>query len=173
MLWPNPTPPHEEDHERTRVLPRSPQGRAAGLPSRPPSAAEGPARLPPHERSPSAAQIAWTLTSELRACCDLAATSRVDWNPTPPPTLDEIVADFERHDGELDALVAGLEDEAWRGRGQFLVGTRVAMEQPVGDLLWLFLFDGIHHRGQLSTYLRPMGGKVPSIYGPSGDEAGT
>lgn len=28
----------------------------------------------------------------------------------------------------------------------------------------------IHHRGQLSTYLRPMGGKVPSIYGPSGDE---
>jgi len=28
----------------------------------------------------------------------------------------------------------------------------------------------IHHRGQLTTYIRPMGGKVPSIYGPSGDE---
>jgi uncharacterized damage-inducible protein DinB len=28
----------------------------------------------------------------------------------------------------------------------------------------------IHHRGQLSTYLRPMGGKVPAIYGPSFDE---
>ena len=28
----------------------------------------------------------------------------------------------------------------------------------------------IHHRGQLATYLRPMGSKVPSIYGPSGDE---
>ena len=28
----------------------------------------------------------------------------------------------------------------------------------------------IHHRGQLSTYLRPMGGKVPSIYGGSADE---
>lgn len=27
----------------------------------------------------------------------------------------------------------------------------------------------IHHRGQLSTYLRPMGAKVPSIYGPSAD----
>ena len=27
----------------------------------------------------------------------------------------------------------------------------------------------VHHRGQLSTYLRPMGGKVPGIYGPSGD----
>lgn len=28
----------------------------------------------------------------------------------------------------------------------------------------------IHHRGQLSSYLRPMGAKVPGIYGPSGDE---
>jgi uncharacterized damage-inducible protein DinB len=28
----------------------------------------------------------------------------------------------------------------------------------------------IHHRGQLSTYLRPMGSKVPSIYGGSADE---
>jgi uncharacterized damage-inducible protein DinB len=31
------------------------------------------------------------------------------------------------------------------------------------------LFDAIHHRGQLSTYIRPMGGQVPAIYGPSGD----
>lgn len=31
------------------------------------------------------------------------------------------------------------------------------------------LKHGIHHRGQLSAYLRPMGGKVPGIYGPSGD----
>ena len=28
----------------------------------------------------------------------------------------------------------------------------------------------IHHRGQLSAYLRPKGGKVPAIYGPSADE---
>ncbi len=35
------------------------------------------------------------------------------------------------------------------------------------------LFDAIHHRGQLSVYLRPMGSKVPSIYGPSADDPGT
>jgi uncharacterized damage-inducible protein DinB len=29
----------------------------------------------------------------------------------------------------------------------------------------------VHHRGQMSSYLRPMGAKVPSIYGPSGDES--
>jgi len=40
-------------------------------------------------------------------------------------------------------------------------------------MLWGFLFDAIHHRGQLSSYLRPMGAKVPSIYGPSADDPGT
>jgi uncharacterized damage-inducible protein DinB len=35
---------------------------------------------------------------------------------------------------------------------------------------WGFFFDIIHHRGQLTTYLRPMGSTVPQIYGPSADE---
>ena len=39
-------------------------------------------------------------------------------------------------------------------------------------MLFGFLFDAIHHRGQLSSYLRPMGAKVPSIYGPSADDPG-
>jgi len=39
-----------------------------------------------------------------------------------------------------------------------------------GDVLWYSLHALIHHRGQLSVYLRMVGGKVPSIYGPSGDE---
>ena len=47
---------------------------------------------------------------------------------------------------------------------------KVVSEQPIGQFLWFILFDSIHHRGQLSTYLRPMGGKVPAIYGPSADE---
>jgi uncharacterized damage-inducible protein DinB len=44
------------------------------------------------------------------------------------------------------------------------------MKPPASPLAWSFLFDIVHHRGQISTYLRPMGAKVPSIYGPSGDE---
>ena len=39
-------------------------------------------------------------------------------------------------------------------------------------MLFGFLFDAIHHRGQLSTYLRPMGFSAPSIYGPSADDLG-
>lgn len=127
----------------------------------------------PHERSPSAAALVWTLTRELRGCCELVETGRINWQPSPPRNLDEMIADFERHHAELDSRVAGLDDEGWNRRGQFLVGSKVSMDLPVADMLWLFLFDGIHHRGQLTTYIRPMGGKVPSIYGPSGDDPGT
>jgi len=46
------------------------------------------------------------------------------------------------------------------------------MQMPAVMILTLLNNHMIHHRGQLSTYLRPMGGKVPSIYGPSADDPG-
>ena len=45
-----------------------------------------------------------------------------------------------------------------------------AMELPAVMYLNLLLLHSAHHRGQLSVYLRPMGSKVPSIYGGSADE---
>jgi uncharacterized damage-inducible protein DinB len=44
------------------------------------------------------------------------------------------------------------------------------MRSPGHEMAWGFLLDQIHHRGQLTTYLRPMGSTVPAIYGPSADE---
>jgi uncharacterized damage-inducible protein DinB len=44
------------------------------------------------------------------------------------------------------------------------------MQFPNVVYLNFMLKHSIHHRGQLSTYLRPMGAKVPSIYGGSADE---
>ena len=43
------------------------------------------------------------------------------------------------------------------------------MQAPVVWRLTLMLKHGAHHRGYLSTYLPPMGAKVPGIYGGSGD----
>jgi uncharacterized damage-inducible protein DinB len=44
------------------------------------------------------------------------------------------------------------------------------MRNPAIVFLTFCLVHSVHHRGQLSGYLRPMGGKVPSIYGGSADE---
>lgn len=43
------------------------------------------------------------------------------------------------------------------------------MQMPAVDFILLALKHSVHHRGQLSTYLRAMGGSVPGIYGPSAD----
>ena len=47
------------------------------------------------------------------------------------------------------------------------------MQMPALDFIGLALKHSVHHRGQLSSYVRPMGGQVPSIYGPSANTAAT
>ncbi len=43
------------------------------------------------------------------------------------------------------------------------------IQLPAINFLAMAAKHSVHHRGQLSTYMRPMGGKVPGIYGPSAD----
>jgi uncharacterized damage-inducible protein DinB len=127
----------------------------------------------PHDRSPAAAQIVWTLTSELEASVDVVREQRAEWKTDPPPPLAEMLTRFERAAAELAQRLAQTDDAAWERKAQFFYQGKMVSEQPAGSFLWFILFDAIHHRGQLSAYLRPMGGKVPSIYGPSADEAGS
>ena len=123
----------------------------------------------PHERSPSAEQLVWTLARELRSCLDVVIENRAEWNELPPPPFEEMLEMFERWSNELTERVSKMDDAAWERVAQFYYQGKMVSEQPVGTFLWFILFDAIHHRGQLSAYLRPMGGKVPSIYGPSAD----
>ena len=125
----------------------------------------------PHERSPSAAEIVWTLSREAKACCDLIDSGRVNWTTLPPPAEPEaIVSAFQDQYAALDERIQRMDESGWQNKAQLLIEGQLYREAPVGDFLWYLFFDAIHHRGQLSTYIRPMGGQVPSIYGPSGDE---
>ena len=80
-----------------------------------------------------------------------------------------MISAYERYHSELGERLKKLDEEAWERQGRFIEGGHLVMEAPVRDILWILLFDSFHHRGQLSVYIRPMGGKVPSIYGPSAD----
>jgi len=73
----------------------------------------------------------------------------------------------------LDDRLQRMNDAGWQWSAQLLSNDKLEREATVGEFLWYIFFDAIHHRGQLSTYIRPMGGKVPHIYGPSGDDPGT
>lgn len=127
----------------------------------------------PHPRSMAAADVAWLLASELADACEVVDKGEIDFVQKPAPAaVQESIAAYEKNAGELQKRLGSLNDAAWEKKARFLMDGKVAWETTLGDMLWGFLFDAIHHRGQLSAYLRPMGGTVPSIYGPSADDPG-
>jgi uncharacterized damage-inducible protein DinB len=128
----------------------------------------------PHPKSMSAGDIAALLAGELHDACEIFDKGQLDFEPpkTPDAVADSVAA-YDKNAAELEKRAVSADDAKWATNAKFLMGGKVAWEAPLGDMLWGFLFDAIHHRGQLSTYLRPMGAKVPSIYGPSGDDPGT
>ncbi len=133
----------------------------------------GEAAYKPHPKSNSAADLVWLIASEWGDACALIDRGRVDYAPRPAPSdVRASAAEFEKNAAAIEKRLDGLDDQAWEKKAQFCMDGNVAWEAPLGDMLFGFLFDAIHHRGQLSTYLRPMGAKVPSIYGPSADDPG-
>ena len=86
--------------------------------------------------------------------------------PAPPPTIGAILEWYEgAHKDRIAKLQALPADKLVQPLPFFGV-----MELPAVAFLNLMNLHTSHHRGQLSTHLRPMGAKVPSIYGGSADE---
>ena len=90
--------------------------------------------------------------------------------PPAPANFQEVVAAYEKSTKDFMAVLAKTPDSRMNETVKFPSGPKQMADYRVMDFLWFMLMDSIHHRGQLSTYIRPAGGKVPSIYGPSGDE---
>jgi len=127
----------------------------------------------PDPKARTAMELAWMLASEEAALIALLEKAEVDWKETPPPAKsEEIVALFEKSAAEVDRRLPSVDASRWGQKARFLMGGTAVWEDTLEQMAWGFLFDAIHHRGQLSTYLRPMGGKVPAIYGPSADDKG-
>jgi uncharacterized damage-inducible protein DinB len=120
----------------------------------------------PDPKSRTAQEIAWQIVCEEKMIIDAMETGEVSWAPPPTPrTMREIVAVYEEQSAAMPARWHGLSPEQWNGMLDFF-----GSQRPASPMAWSFLFDIIHHRGQITTYLRPMGAKVPQIYGPSADE---
>jgi uncharacterized damage-inducible protein DinB len=127
----------------------------------------------PDPKARTAGQLASLLTAEEAALLALIEKGEAEWKDDPPiATVDEMVAAYERDAAAIDERLAGLDDAAWEKEGRLVMKGGAAWADKLSEMFWGFLFDAVHHRGQLSTYLRPMGGKVPAIYGPSADDTG-
>ena len=126
----------------------------------------------PHPRSTAAGDLVWLLAAELHDACELIDSGEVNYVQKPAPAVAESIAAYEKNAAALKARLAKVDDAKWDSPARLKMDGKVMWEAPLGDMLFGFLLDAVHHRGQLSSYLRPMGAKVPSIYGPSADDPG-
>ena len=125
----------------------------------------------PDPKSRTAREIAWLIVAEEIALGDGLEKGVFEWVERPAPaTVKEVLETYDRHHDAVTKRFHAIEPPRWERRVPFMFQGQQVMNETGYDNAWGFLFDIIHHRGQLSSYLRPMGSTVPQIYGPSADE---
>jgi uncharacterized damage-inducible protein DinB len=135
--------------------------------------------LKPHPRSNSARDLAWVFVMErglgTRVWNDAFAKGLPAGStpPKPPDKWSDLLAQLEQAHAAFREVIAAASDEDLQAKVHFLVAPKTMGEMTRLEWIWFLLHDQIHHRGQLSVYLRMAGGQVPSIYGPSADEPWT
>jgi len=93
-------------------------------------------------------------------------------NQVPFDSLDDGVKQLDDSFGILLDKLDAMEEDRWMAACKFFAGEHLVMEAPCEQMAWMLLLDSVHHRGQLTTHLRPMGSTVPALYGPSADDQG-
>jgi uncharacterized damage-inducible protein DinB len=120
----------------------------------------------PDPKSRTAQEIAWQIVCEEKMLIEALENGKAEWSPPPmPASMKDVLAAYEKQSAGIAKRWNDLPAARWDGQLEFF-----GKQRPASPMAWSFLFDIVHHRGQITTYLRPMGSKVPQIYGPSGDE---
>ncbi len=129
----------------------------------------------PHPKSRNASEAAISMALEASTFPIFFKTGMLDFGKLPPEStaksFSEAVSLFRKEMENGKDASTSMTEEDWNSKAVMLNGEKVEWETTKGGMAFGLLLDLIHHRGQLSVYIRPMGGKVPSIYGPSADSA--
>lgn len=121
--------------------------------------------------SKSAMDLAWHIVAAEMRFMDVVPGGGFDLSPRPRPDSIKNSEDLshwyiENFEPRLERLMKASNEELMT-----IVDFRGMFQLPAVMYLDFMLHHSIHHRGQLSMYLRPMGAKVPAIYGESFDSA--
>jgi uncharacterized damage-inducible protein DinB len=123
----------------------------------------------PSERCMPAAELVWHIASSDVMFLEGILSGTFGKGPEKPESAaspEQISAWYtERMSAAIETLSAYTPEEAAR-----ILDFYGFIQAPAAGIITFSLGHSVHHRGQLSSYIRPMGGKVPSIYGPSADE---
>jgi uncharacterized damage-inducible protein DinB len=132
----------------------------------------------PHARSMTLGRLAehlaelpqWIGATVDQSGVDLAAARRPE-GYQPPATCAAVLAMFDQNVKAARAALAGRTDAELMAPWSLRRGEQLVFTMPKAGVLRAFVMNHIvHHRGQLSVYLRMHDVPLPSIYGPSADE---
>jgi uncharacterized damage-inducible protein DinB len=140
---------------------------------------EGKFGFKPHEKSPSMGWMAghivhlnkWGIMTCKSDFVDLGAPENQRRDPE-PTTAQQAVEAFDKNAAEFRAALAQTTDEQMMQPWSLRMGEKVVFTMPRVAVLRSMVFNHlIHHRAQLTVYLRMNGVPVPALYGPSADES--
>ena len=126
-----------------------------------------------HEKSRKAGGLAFQLASQPGFISMITKLGQPDWGNYKEPQdmkIDQVAALAEKNFEQLKKDLVAMPDSDWETGTATMVFPGGKWEAKKFTMAWGFFFDLIHHRGQLTTFLRAMGEKVPSVYGGSADE---
>ncbi len=133
----------------------------------------------PHEKSMTMAGLATHIANMLGWGADTCKSDSFDVAPVggepykedPAASTEDLLAKFDKNAAAFKAALATTTDEQMMVTWSLLSGGNVLFAMPrVACLRGMILNHIVHHRGQLTVYLRLNDIAVPSIYGPSADE---
>jgi uncharacterized damage-inducible protein DinB len=132
----------------------------------------------PHEKSMTLGRLAghltdmtgdWALHTLTLDKLDFPADH--NWEAFVPRNKEDLLKKLDAKLGQVREALAAITPEKWDQHWQFIFGGHVWIDQPRHQVFReLVLSHLVHHRGQLSVYIRENGGKLPGMYGPSADE---
>jgi uncharacterized damage-inducible protein DinB len=127
----------------------------------------------PHPKSFSMAHLAQLVSRMPGWITQMMKETRLDLSAAPNysnETTEALLADFDRNVKEARAALAAAQDEDFSAPWSLGSGDRVFFTMPRGAVVRQTINHLVHHRGQLTVYLRLVNVPVPSIYGPTADE---
>ena len=101
---------------------------------------------------------------------DIAPKDGPKHAPAPLNTSAELIVALDKAAGQAREALQKTTDAHLETSWRLLAGGQLALEQPRYDVIRDTFLHSAHHRGQMTVYLRLLGAKVPSVYGPTADD---
>ena len=101
---------------------------------------------------------------------DIAPKDGPNYKPAPLNTSLELVAALDKAVAQARDALQKTSDAHLQTSWRLLAAGHLAFEQPRHQVIRDTFLHSAHHRGQMTVYLRLLGSKVPSVYGPTADD---